>query len=113
MTYDGNGLRRTSTTVDLRTTGTQPPTILDRREWLYGGASGEEEVAEALGAIGPAPAVHQVVQHVGGYRVAQGTTRFALDGVGSSIGSVDANPAGLPSMLFAYAGPWAGRRWAP
>ena len=93
--YDGPGMRRRSTTT---APGDTIPN--DTREWLWGGESGEEEVTEALGP-GPGPAVtHQGVVHVGGYRLAQGSTRVATDGLGSAIASFDSR--GL--LAFGYDG---------
>ncbi|MDD1748827.1 MAG: hypothetical protein LUO89_03030 [Methanothrix sp.] len=72
--YDGFGLRRRA-----QTTAGGVATV---RTWLWAGANGELPVGEA-----PAGGALQLKAFAGGMTLAQGTTRFGYDGLGSAVAS--------------------------
>ncbi len=71
--YDGLGLRRSATVV------VTPPipgvVTTSTRTWTWGGADGEEEVAEDS----------NLTTHVAGFRVGDGPNSFTHDGLGSVV----------------------------
>ena len=75
--YDGLGQRRKAQTMAAGA-------LLDVRTWTWGGEDGETW----LGELPSGAAGMQMVMAVGGYRVGSGSTRHAVDAVGSVVASV-------------------------
>jgi len=71
--YDGLGLRRQATVTETPLAPAPPITTV--RTWTWGGADGEEEVAEDS----------NLTTHVAGFRVGDGLNAFTHDGLGSVV----------------------------
>ncbi len=84
-TYDGLGMRRRA-----EVTPPAGPSHATVRSWSWAGAQGD-----ALSAEAPANATAQLAVSVAGLPVGQGSTRFAVDGVGSVVARVDTQTQGV------------------